>query len=148
MSGALDHSPATIIRQWMVNESLATLPSAAGSWPASTAFMMDTPDNAIQVISQAGLQYGRSHIDGEIEEHLGVQVIVRSATHDAGYTKADAIKASMDTSSKLYTLTISSSTYTIYAITRRGNVLDLGTEPTPTNRHLFSINATFSVRKE
>jgi hypothetical protein len=148
MSGALTHSPATIIRQWMVNQTLATLPSAAGSWPASTALLMDTPDNVIQIRDTTGNQFGRSMIDGEINELPGVQVIVRASKFDAGYTKADSIKEGMDKNAQLYSLTISSTTYTIYAITRKGSIIYVGTEPTPTKRHLFSINAIFSVVKE
>lgn len=146
MSGSLEHSPADILRNLLVNLGLGTTPSDSGSWPVYASLMPDTPDNVITLIDTAGVKQGRIQTSGEIQEHYGVQLLIRSTTHPVGYTKAQALAVALDENIQNNTVTISGTTYDVDAVSRRGNVLSLGEEE-ESNRRLFSINAIVSINQ-
>ena len=96
MSGALTHSPAEIVRNLLVNMGAGTLPAAGGSWPISCDQRLDTPDNAITINDTDGRKDGRSMPTGEVFEHPGIQIEVRSGVRGTGFTKAKAIATLLD----------------------------------------------------
>lgn len=162
MAGLLQHSPADVVRRMLIDLSLGTDPDArpVGAWPvyasgepgagkpvgtASTA-KTGVPDSIITVYDTLGRQNGRIQFSGEIQEHHGFQVRVRAAGHSAGYAKARAIADGLDKSVYLRTVAIGASRYLVYAVTRTGDVLALGKEPT-SGRRIFTINALVTVRQ-
>lgn len=148
MSGALNHSPADIIRRLLVTLGKGVLPSAGttSNWPIGLV-ESDKPDNCITVYDTAGYQDGRLMVDGEQQEHPGVQIRIRSATRDVGYAKANAIAEALDKSVYDNALTIGSDEYLVHSVSRTGTVIDLGDEVGISKRRLFTINAVVTLRK-
>lgn len=147
MSGSLDHSPAEVMRHALVALGVGTLPTAAGSWPIYGHSEPDTPDNVITLYDTTGVGHGRSHIDGEIQEHQGVQVRIRSDKQDTGYPKAKAIAELLDKSINRLTVTIGAAEYLVHAATRTGDVLSLGKESPTSKRNLFTLNFIVALRQ-
>lgn len=146
MSGSLEHSPADVIRQLIVDLGHGTAPADAGSWPAYVGQKTDSPDATITVYDTAGKNGGREMIGGVRFEHAGVQVLVRATEHRLGYTKAQAIATALDEGVAYTGVTVASTDYVVYAITRTSNVLAIGKEE-DTNRDLFTINAIVALRQ-
>ena len=147
MSGSLVHSPAQIISQLLIDLSLGTAPVDEGSWPIRFSGEADSPDNVITVYDAPGIKDGRSQIDGEVQEHHGIQVRVRAGKHGVGYTKARAIAIGLDESVQLNSVTISESVYLVYAISRTSDVLALGKDHPTSNLNLFTLNAVVALRQ-
>jgi len=146
MSGALDHSPADIVAQLLVDLSLGSDPTGSSAWPVFVAREPETPDNCITVFGTASKKQGRTMNDGEVQEQHGIQVSVRSGTYPTGFAKARAIAVALDESVRLNTVSLESATYTVYGVSRTSGPLDLGKEPT-TKRNVFTINATVTLRQ-
>lgn len=150
MPGALDHSPADIVRRLFVSLSLGTLPSssqAEGDWPIHAALEPDSPDSVITIYDTEGVTQGRIQIDGEIQEQHGIQVRIRARSHQAGYPKANDIVQAMDKTIYRNTVTIGSDTYLVHSVTRTGGILSLGKQVPLNKLNLFTINALVSVRQ-
>lgn len=123
------------------------LPSSSSQdgsdWPFYCAEEPNSPDNVVTFYDTEGRKHGRAMNDGRVEMGHGIQVRVRAGTHESGYTKANAIAIAMD---ELYQddVTISGTTYIVYNITRVGDVLPNGKEPT-TSRRVFTINVLATI---
>jgi hypothetical protein len=147
MSGVLDHSPADIIRYAMIDLALGILPPTASDWGIYVGQEPDNPDKVITCYNTAGLHQGRNMPGGEVRERHGIQVRVRAPNHTDGWVKANAIATTLDTSVAYTVVTISSTTYIIYAISRGATVLDLGKRVPTTKRDIFTLNITAALRK-
>ena len=146
MSGQLAHSPADVVRRALIAEGLGTDPSAAGSWPIHADREPNSPDSCITVYNTQGKIDAQELVGGMTLEHHGIQIRVRAARGETGYTKARAIAVSIDTNVSNASVTISNSTYLVTVITRTGDVLPIGREPT-SDRSLFTINAVVDLRQ-
>ena len=146
MPQTLTHSPADIVRRVLIDLGLGVDPPST-PWPVFASGEPDTPDNCITVYDTAGLDHGRSMIDGELFGHNGVQVRVRSNSHATGWTKADAIQTGMAKSVYQETVTISGQAYLVHAIAKIGDVLTFGKETPTSKRSLFTINALASIKE-
>ena len=147
MSGALTHSPADIIRQLLIDLSLGTAPADSGSWPIYVSAVPDTPDSIVTVTDTTGKDDGRLMNGGERQEHHGFQIAIRAVTHAAGFTKARAIAVSIDEDVDNADVTVSSSSYVVYAISRISGVIVAGKNPPTSKRNLFTINAVVALRQ-
>ncbi len=147
MSGSLAHSPADIVRYLLIDKSLGTLPSDGGSWPIFADGEPDAPDSVITVYNMAGRLGGRTQVDGEQQEHPGIQIRIRDPDSRGGGTKARAIAIALDESIRLDNVTIGDNVYKVYAISRIGSVLSLGKEVPSSKRNLFTINAVVALRQ-
>lgn len=148
MSGNLSHTPAQVIRQLLIDLAVGTDITDAAAWPIYGSLHPDTPDNSIAVTDTPGRVNGRSQIDGEVTEHHGVQVRIRGITHEVGYVRANLIKNAIDKESTRAQVVIGTSTYTVHAITRVGDVIAMGPESPSSRRRLFSINAVVALRMQ
>lgn len=147
MSGPLVHSPAEIIRHLFVNLGAGVLPTAGGSWPIYVASEPSDIDSIITLYDTAGIVHGREHIEGVIQEHYGIQVLVRTSNPRAGYTKAAELSTLIDETIKRNSVTISSTNYFVEAITRTTTVLALGKNAPIDNRNHFTINAIVALKQ-
>jgi Bacteriophage minor capsid protein len=145
MPGILNHSPAQILRRVLVAQGHGADPPA-GPWPAYCPLEPDKPDNCLTVQGTAGTDHGRTMIDGERQEFHGVQLRVRASDPLTGYTKARALAVALDTLSRV-AVTLSTTAYLLHAVTRTSDVLELSTDTPRTKRHLYTINARFTVRQ-
>ncbi len=153
MSGPLTHSPADVVRTLLIDLSLATAPSASGSWPAYVDQEPDAPDNVITVTDSAGIRQGRFMADGEVQEKHGFQIRIRSNDHYEGYEKSRDIAVALDESVNLTTVSVGddagtgSDSYLIQCISGRGSILRLGKDTPRTKLNLFTINALVTLKQ-
>lgn len=147
MSGSLTHSPADIIRKLLIDEGQGTTPSDGSAWPVYFSQEPDKPDSVITVYDTVGIKNGRHQIDGEVQEHHGFLVRIRAATARAGFTKARAIAVALDESVRRDSVTVESSNYKVYSVTRISGPLSLGKDVPTSNNDLFTINAVAAIRQ-
>ena len=131
----------------MVDLSLGVLPSAGGSWPIYVSQEPNDPDKAITVYDTAGLQQGRFMNTGEVQERDGIIIRVRSPNHTDGFIKANAIATTLDQSVQTTEVTISSTTYCVYSISRASGPIALGKEVPTNKRDIFTLNITAQIHQ-
>ncbi len=144
MPGTLTHSPADVIRQLLEDLGETTAPGSDLDWESFTSLEPDKPDKSVTVFDTEGVQNGRENIEGTRQEHHGIQVRVRSPGYGDGYTKARSIAVVLDESIDKNVVTISSTSYTVWAVTRTSDVIPLGKAP-ESKRSLFTINAIVAL---
>lgn len=119
-------------------------------WPISYGQEAETPDDVITIYGTLGKDDGRTQIDGELQEHHGVQVRVRSGTK-VGFRVitglAIACDQLVDMGVLVTTSDLGSNHYIIQSCNRTGNGINsLGKEMSPTRRNLYTFNALLNVR--
>ena len=150
---SLTHSPADVLRYALINAGGGSLPSSGSSWPIGCWQENETPDNVITLYDTSGNLDGRFQTDGEMQEHPGIQIRVRSANPLDGNTKIRQLMEIVDKGIRLTTVMIENpigtavSTYVIYAVTRIGTVLSIGKDTPQTKRSLFTVNMIISLRQ-
>lgn len=154
MPGLLEHSPARIVQELLIGAGLATDPerSINGAWPAYVGREPDRPDELIRVSNTQGRDFGTTQVDGELQEHQGIQILIRSTSEERGYLKAQRIAVFLDAVKRsLVEITqeeagTGTSEYILHAITRSSNVMSLGLDAPVGKRHLFTLNAVCAIR--
>lgn len=145
MSGILNDSQQAIL--CYVLRDLEIVDSA--EWPIFIDQEPDLPDNCITIYGTLGKDDGRTQIDGELQEHHGVQIRVRS-TDRVGFTIITELACACDKLvDKGITLPDSEggSHYIVQSVNRTGNgVNSLGKEMSPSRRNLYTFNALVNVR--
>lgn len=144
MSGLLTHSVNDILRRLLVNNGQGTLPSASGSWPIGIE-RPDDPDNCVTITETTGRRDGRTMVDGEVVEHPGIQVEVRSADHNTGFLKAKQLATYCDESICNSVIMFENKTYNIINVSRAGVVMSIGRESPESKRELFTFNAMVTI---
>lgn len=152
MPDSLLHSPADIIRQLLVDLGLGN-DSNSNTWPTFVGSEPGSPDNVLTVFNTAGRDQGRHMIDGTRQTFPGVQIRVRSALPAVGYSKAGTIADALDAS--VYNRTVNVETingvaaasYTVHALSRTTDVLDIGKDVPNSRRSIYTINATVTLKR-
>jgi hypothetical protein len=151
---ALQNTPSDVVRQLLIDLSCATLPSDAEDWPAYEGQEPDSPDSCITVYTTTGIDDGRSQIDGELWQHYGIQIRVRSSNSVDGWKKANAIRELLAKDVKRTIVVVlldntgtATTDYGVAAITGISQTIPLGKEP-HSNRFLFTINAKVPIQGE
>lgn len=144
---SLTHSPAQIVARLLATLGLGAYPDGtnAQTWPVYAAGEPDAPDSVITVYDTDGRGHGRSQIDGERQQHHGIQVRVRAGTHALGWPKAQAVAEALDTAVYDAPVTVGGRNYLVHAITRTTDVLALGKGEAGTRRSVFTVNALVSL---
>lgn len=139
--GELIHSPAEIIAQLLRN--------LGETWPVYATGEPADPDNVITTFDTTGANDGSSMIDGEQYGHLGVQIRVRAATHrGGGWAKAHSIAQLLDRSTHNVIVTVDSTSYLVYDVSRNGPaVLAIGKDSPTSRRNIYTINMSVAVRQ-
>jgi len=150
MTGSIAHSPADILRHLLVDDSIGVLPSVGGTWPIYVANEPNSPDSVITIYDTVGQNTGRFQDNGEIQTRHGVQIRLRDPNHTDGYIKANEITEHLDKQIDWKNVTISSTTYTIFSVSRTTDVIPLGMETEEqtviSKRNIFTINALITLR--
>lgn len=142
MSGALNHSPAQIIRELILDLSLGT---SGSPWRVYYATLPDNPDKAIGILGSGGQHQGRDMVSGKVYERYGFQVTVRG-DYLSAHNKANDIAVDFDQSVSHTIVEMDSRRYRILSISRTGSINPIGRDET-SRRHLFTINATAAIRQ-
>lgn len=143
------HSPAEIVQQMMIDDAVGSDPEVepVGDWPVSSTTEPDEPDQSITVYDTTGLDDGRGQTDGGLWSHFGLQFRVRASTHRSdGFPKVESIRQYLSgVLTRQVTMTDGTATYVVNAITRIGQTIYLGTDPTSSKRKSFTVNAMVSL---
>lgn len=151
MSISLEHSPAHIIQQLLIDLGEATATASSGDWPVFIANEPDSPDSLLSVIDTVGAIDGRNMVSGDIYEHYGVQITIRDATYKLGHKKAREIAKALTEEVQNTVVSIEGVTgtgtdyYLVHNVTHRG-ILSLGKGPN-SDRSFFTLNLLVSLRQ-
>ena len=151
MPRTLDASPAQIVRQLLIDLDIGSEPEFTATlytgedWPAFYGAEPPVPDNLLLVNDTTGELDGRT-FDGEIQEHFGFQILIRSIKHSVGWFKAFNLRATLAESVQYRDVRVGDESYLVHAISGIGQVLVLGKHG-PSKRSLFTVNALLSVRQ-
>lgn len=145
MPGSLQHSPAEVIRQLIVDQGWGIdYVDDDTDWASFDSAEPNLPDNVITVYDTLGRDNGRDAF-GERSEEQGFQVRIRSKTHPAGYVKSQEIAVGLDQIDH-EDVTVDSTSYVVWAVMRTGNVLAIGHDAPNSKRRLFTLNGVVSLR--
>jgi len=99
MSGFLDHSPANILLEWMLDEGLVDAPSSA-DWPGFLQNVDERYESYVVVYDTDSRLSGKVHLLGETQQHYGIQIQVRSPDPDEAHSKVSEIFTAFDAASR------------------------------------------------
>jgi len=139
------HSPADIVRQLLVDIGTASLPTSNTYWPASTDQELDSPDDTITLYDTVGRIDGVTQPDGEIDEHYGFQIRLRSSQHTTGYRKLLGIRKYLAANVQNVTVNVDGTSYRVWSVTNLSSVNRLGKDLANSRRRLFTLNGTVVV---
>ncbi len=155
MSSELQHNPSQIVRAVLIAKNLGTFPVPGSnvSWQVFADTEPPMPDNVVTVQGTAGVEAGRSMIDGELQGFFGIQVRVRSALPRPGYLKTSSIQRVMAekptlTQEGIYdeVVTLDGVVYLLHCFSRVKDVIYLGKETQTSTRQLHSLNAICTIK--
>lgn len=149
---ALQDSPTEVVRQLLIQRSQASDPdvSPLGDWPIYQTDEPDVPDNLLVVQATTGTNDGRDMVDGELNQHYGIQFKIRGTDDRVGGAKAYALRDWLARSVYQASVTITDSNgtrnYVVWCFAKIGQVLELGTDAPSSKRWLYTINAVFPLQ--
>ena len=144
----LAHSPAEIVRDWMVSQGLGATPAQGGTqpeWPIVVDAITPTPNDCIAVADTTGVKFAKDAY-GNATEHFGIQVMVRAGTRRPAWVKANVICEAFDNLLSSATVTIGASSYCLGMIRRTSSSPIRMPPEQGSSRRMFSINALVYVR--
>lgn len=159
MPGRFYHSPARVLQQFLTDYGLGTDPELGttgdeyGEWPIFRGREPDRPDDLIKVSDTTPKSDGDSMVDGERQEHEGIQVFVRSYDYDIGWRKIndvcqvlnavarDAVSVELPTE-----LGTAGANYQIAACTKSSGPAPTGPDTPQGKRLTFTANYLVSIR--
>ena len=144
MTTLLLHPPAEILVQLLVDAGQVAAYDAT-PWPMFWDQEPDSPDNCVTAFGTAGIVDGVSQIDGEIWEHHGFQLRVRSSKPADGYAKIAALRSYMSKSVSYQLVNVAGTQYTVYALVMRQAIMPLGKDTPHSKRSIFTTNGLMSV---
>jgi len=151
VSGLLSHSPSEIVARLLIAKGQGVIAGDSGEWVIAIDNEPDSPDQAITVRMTTPILDGRIQFGGETQTHYGLQIRVRSRTHDAGWLKINSIQNTVDSQVNNTTISIADTTgtatsnYTVHSIDIRSGPLFIGYEEGRTKRLLFTLNVTVDI---
>ena len=137
------HSPADIVRYWLIQDGHGTLPTNHGTWPISVGSEQDATDNTLTVYNTGGTNDGRV-MQGEKQGLEGVQVQIRATTEPVGWAKARSIQKAMEDALDEY-INVNGTPYSIGNFARIGDVLPLNQQKPQSSRLIYVVNAVVNV---
>lgn len=147
MPGLLLHSPADVLQSLVVAAGWATDPSLNQEWPIFVASEPVEPDDCITVYDTQGTDDGAALVNGERQEHYGIQVRVRASDPQEGYRTANALAIHLDSIMSYTAVTVATTNYRLTSWTRTTSIIPLGKEASTSKRSLFTFNALVTLRK-
>ncbi len=147
---ALLTSPAFILASYVIAEGIGSMtdPVDNSDWPLYVSY---TPDND-DVKTDLGVMYDTSPLkdgrisEGEVINHFGIQLKIRTDNHVQGYVKAEEIANALDEVLN-DSIIINSNEYLIHNVSRQGAPISLGVEKGTKNRRLFTVNFLVTMKR-
>ncbi len=138
-------TPAEVIAHALANRGLGSYDPPGTVWPIYVGSMPISPDMCIVIYDTTGRYDGRTMDDGVVQLHPGLQVRTRAQDYTVAEQKIAAIEAALDAlHNTAITATDEGKTYTVAAVTRTSNRVDMGREEKNRRQH-FSLNAILTL---
>lgn len=148
-SNQLLASPAYILSKYIIDVlETMTIPSVGGIWPLYISHLpddKDVADNCGAIYDTTGVKDGRL-MSGEVPQHFGIQIMIRSLGNQAGYVKIEDVAADMDAVLNVE-LSLDSGDYIIQNVSRTSPVISLGIEGGTKRRFRFTVNFLMTIKK-
>ena len=146
---ALGRSVISILAANIINTlSLMTNPSEGDDWPLYISSMPDgdtVETNCGAIYDTYGVLDGKLS-SGEVVQHPGFSLTIRSDDYETGYSKIEEIALALDDVC-WNTIEVSGDSYLLQNISRASPVVPLGSERGAQRRFLFTVNFLVSLKK-
>jgi hypothetical protein len=149
----MKHTPSAIIQHLLVVEGFASAPAGRVSkWPCFITSLPDgkeAPDEALAVYDTTGILDGRLMV-GNVIQHYGIMIRVRSITYTIGYLKIQAI-ADWFSTLRRKSIAIKDAedlTYTLHNAKQASTIASLGPETGVSRREHFTLNLLLTVSQQ
>lgn len=147
MPGTLVDIVSDVVAKLIVDLGLGNIPTSV-TWPVFSCIEPESPDSCITVYGTEGVLQGRSGVDKEMAVQDGIQIRVRSSSITNAKAKAEEIAIAFDgIYQRAVSLTSPSRSYAIQSILRTSPVIPLGRQAGISERYIFTVNATLSIRQ-
>lgn len=117
----IQHPPTMIIRQLLIDQVAASLPSMNLPWPCYVSLLPEDPPEAIALYDMIGGLERKSLVDGEHPEHFGVQVQTRAMQYLDCWRKDRRIAFLFDEYVKMTPVVVQGTTYVLQNVQRITN---------------------------
>jgi len=145
----MNHSPAYILAQYLIDEGLLTDSTESDDWKVYVGSLPDgslTGHNAVGCMDTAPVKDGRI-MGGAPLFHHGIQLLIRSTGYNEGYTKASALAAALAEVVNEEVFVSSLYSYEIANVTQTTGVVVLGQEEGTKRREMFSVNFLATLKE-
>jgi hypothetical protein len=143
-------SPAEIVRKYLIDQSTVVMGGTSGGWPSYYANKPENPDNLVAVYNTAPFIDGRVHNSGEVDEHAGIQVLIRGTDDRIAWAKGFDIQEKLRTIKRTTvimppeTLGGLSVRYMLWSFHRTQSLMFVGEEE-KNRRRLYTVNGFLAV---
>lgn len=153
MDNPYKHPPSQLIQTLLVSEGLFTNPEDDKDWGCYISFFPETQAGAKVgcVFDTSSVKNGRIMRTGEVIEHPGLQIAIRTPDYATGWAKMSDIRFYLDRLLLDKEVIIENTKYNIHSATRTSDILSLGVEQLSASggkakrRDLFSLNFTITL---
>lgn len=145
MSGLLNHSPADVVGQLLVDSGLVEAHTGT-EWPT---FINTNPVPNVQCLTTldtAGFSRGKTHVDSESRLQYGVQLLARSPSPTLPFRKLNELLGFLDQVTNEI-VALEGSTYNVFAVTATSPILRIGREQPEDVLTVCSLNLIVSLRQ-
>jgi Bacteriophage minor capsid protein len=138
LSGLLKDSPAAVVAQ-LLND--------LGYGSVYVDGEPSEPDAVVTVYNTSGVLDGRTMVDGEVQEHHGLQIRVRDVDDATAHAKVDDVAIALDQRVYANVVEVGSDQYIVYCLNRKSSVTHLGTDKPTSRRTAYTVNYTAALRQ-
>lgn len=147
----LNHNPAIIFRQLLVDLGVGSDPPSSGSPSLNTWYLhanknVNEPDQILVVHHTPDIKSGRVMNTGKVDLQYGIQVYGRHKSNATLSAKMESLVTVLDETIYQNTVTVDSTQYLVHAFSNRGPILDIGEEEGKTKRNQMTVNGTITIR--
>lgn len=149
MSVYVDNPPSSVVRQYLIDNSIFTLPSTAGDWPLYASYFPDgdnVEDNAAAIYDISPVLDGREMYDDGVIQHYGLSFTIRSLDYETGWQKALSVLSLLSEAAQV-SLAFDNADYVLEAFKTISGIVFLGTEEGSNTRYIFELTYTVTMKQ-
>lgn len=145
-SNTILNSPAYILASYLIENGIAdvTHPDSNDDWPLFVSRTPNKPTNCC-VIYDTTPNKDLRYMSGQVIEHYGLQMKVRSNSHIEGWVKLETLNKMIDEINN-DVIIVNDIEYLIQNVSRNSGVISLGAEEDAPERRLFTSNYLMTLR--
>jgi len=145
----VNHSPAYIVAQYLIGQTLLSNPGDSGDWHVFVGYLPDGDNvdhNAVGCIDTSPVKDGRVMMSGETILHYGVQLLLRASDYNTGYSKAETLMRNLETITE-FKVDIGGDTYIIWNVSPATGVVAIGQDDGSKRWEMFSLNFLVTIEE-